>query len=69
MQKEILRKQWTFTSFPIVNDEGKLLGLITRDEMDFVNIDDNPRLGDIMKTREHTITGKHSLICYYYSID
>jgi len=55
LQKEIKAKGWTFTSFPIVDDAGKLLGLLTRDEMDFVE-GTNPTLGDIMKPRNLTIT-------------
>jgi IMP dehydrogenase len=49
-------RRWTFTSFPVVDEAGKLLGLITRDEMDFVNTDDNPKLGDIMKKLDQIIT-------------
>jgi len=56
MQKEITMNRWTFTSFPVVDDAGKLLGLITRDEMDFVNTDDNPKLGNMMKKLDQIIT-------------
>ena len=31
----IERKHYTFTSFPIVDNKGVLVGLMTRDEMDF----------------------------------
>lgn len=55
LQKEIKAKGWTFTSFPIVDGSGKLLGLLTRDEMDFVE-GTNPTLGEIMKPRSLTIT-------------
>lgn len=30
LQKEIAARGFTFTSFPVVDDEGKLLGLLTR---------------------------------------
>jgi IMP dehydrogenase len=56
MQKEIALNRWTFTSFPVVDEAGKLLGLITRDEMDFISADDNPKLGDIMKKLDQIIT-------------
>jgi len=41
--QEVALRRWTFTSFPVVDEWGKLLGLITRDEMDFVSTDDNPK--------------------------
>lgn len=41
--QEVALRRWTFTSFPVVDENDKLLGLITRDEMDFVGADDNPR--------------------------
>jgi IMP dehydrogenase len=57
LQKEVAVRRWTFTSFPVVDEvTGKLLGLITRDEMDFVNTDDNPKLVDIMKKLDQIIT-------------
>lgn len=40
-------KKWPFTSFPIVSSDKKMLGLITRDQMEFVE-DSNPRLEEIM---------------------
>jgi IMP dehydrogenase len=55
LQNEIKAKGWTFTSYPIVDQQGKLLGLLTRDEMDFVE-GTNPKLSDIMKPRSMTIT-------------
>jgi len=55
VQKEIKRAGWTFTSFPIVDDSNKLIGLITRDEMDFVE-GTNPTIAEIMKPRESVIT-------------
>lgn len=55
LQKEVESHTWTFTSFPIVDGEGKLLGLVTRDELDFVE-EANPSLKDIMKPREKTVT-------------
>jgi CBS domain-containing protein len=55
LQHEIEKNRWTFTSFPIVNEEGHLLGLVTRDELDFVE-ESNPKLSEIMKPRSRTIT-------------
>lgn len=46
---------YAFTSFPIVDDDGKLLGLVTRDELGFVE-ESNPVLGSIMKDRSHVVT-------------
>jgi CBS domain-containing protein len=36
IQNSIKENGWTFTSFPVVDEEGKLLGLVTRDELNFV---------------------------------
>jgi IMP dehydrogenase len=55
LQKEMHAKGWTFTSFPVVSDEGKLLGLLTRDDMDFVE-GTNPTLAELMKNRNQIIT-------------
>jgi len=30
LQKERAMRQFTFTSFPVVDDDGKLIGLLTR---------------------------------------
>jgi len=54
VQAEIKRSGWTFTSFPIVED-GKLLGLLTRDEFGFIE-DNNPTLSEIMKPRSAVVT-------------
>jgi IMP dehydrogenase len=49
VQDSIQSNGWTFTSFPVTEaGTGRLLGLLTRDEMDFVE-NDNPRLDKIMK--------------------
>eukprot|EP01097_Dermamoeba_algensis_P003964 TRINITY_DN2666_c0_g1_i2.p1 TRINITY_DN2666_c0_g1~~TRINITY_DN2666_c0_g1_i2.p1 ORF type:complete len:550 (-),score=135.62 TRINITY_DN2666_c0_g1_i2:176-1825(-) len=55
LQKHVREKGWTFTSFPIVSDAGKLLGLLTRDEMEFVE-GLNPKLSEMMKTRNSIVT-------------
>lgn len=44
-----MEHSYRFTSFPIVDEVGKLIGLVTRDELGFVE-DSNPTLGEIMKT-------------------
>jgi len=55
MQREAKTRGWSFTSFPIVDDQGKLVGLVTRDEMDFVE-GSNPAISEIMKPRKSIIT-------------
>jgi len=55
LQREILTNGWTFTSFPIVDASGKLQGLMTRDEMDFVE-GTNPTLDQLMKPRHQIVT-------------
>jgi IMP dehydrogenase len=55
LQRDILTSGWTFTSFPIVDQSGKLQGLMTRDEMDFVE-GTNPTLDQLMKPRSHIVT-------------
>jgi IMP dehydrogenase len=55
LQREIQTKGWTFTSFPVVDDNDKLIGLLTRDDMDFVE-GSNPTLGELMKTRAQIVT-------------
>jgi len=55
LQKEILVQGWSFTSFPVVDDHGVLLGLITRDEIDFVE-EGNPLLSEIMKPKNQIVT-------------
>jgi len=63
LQKERAVRQFTFTSFPVVDDEGKLLGLLTRDEMDFVNDMDNPTLASMMKPVEQIVTAPEGTDC------
>jgi len=55
LQKEILDHKWTFTSFPIIDEQGKLLGLLTRDDLDFIE-GSNPTLAELMKPRFQLIT-------------
>mmetsp|Transcript_26735 Transcript_26735/g.41684 ORF Transcript_26735/g.41684 Transcript_26735/m.41684 type:complete len:488 (-) Transcript_26735:401-1864(-) len=55
MEGHIDRKRYTFTSFPIVNDKGVLVGLMTRDEMDFAEAK-NPLIKDIMKQMNTIVT-------------
>jgi IMP dehydrogenase len=52
---EVWHNTLFFCSFPIVDGQNRLLGLVTRDELDFVE-EDNPRLQDIMKSRAKTVT-------------
>jgi len=55
VQKEVRENGWTFTSFPIVDKDGILLGLLTRDEMEFTE-GRNLKLSEIMKPRSTTVT-------------
>eukprot|EP01123_Difflugia_compressa_P015566 TRINITY_DN882_c0_g1_i1.p1 TRINITY_DN882_c0_g1~~TRINITY_DN882_c0_g1_i1.p1 ORF type:complete len:536 (-),score=105.63 TRINITY_DN882_c0_g1_i1:96-1703(-) len=55
IQQMIARNEWQFTSFPIVDKAGKLVGLMTRDEMDFIE-EGNPTVESLMKKRETIVT-------------
>ncbi len=55
VQKDITDNEWTFTSFPIINESGELTGLLTRDETAFVE-NNNPQLKDIMIIADKLIT-------------
>jgi len=57
MQAIIKSEGYTFTSFPVTSVDGTLLGLLTRDEIDFVE-DSNPTLDQIMKKRPSIVTAK-----------
>jgi IMP dehydrogenase len=48
MQRIIAEEGYTFTSFPIIDDDGILQGLITRDEMSFAE-DKNPYLYELTR--------------------
>eukprot|EP01101_Sappina_pedata_P007330 TRINITY_DN3842_c0_g1_i2.p1 TRINITY_DN3842_c0_g1~~TRINITY_DN3842_c0_g1_i2.p1 ORF type:complete len:535 (+),score=239.14 TRINITY_DN3842_c0_g1_i2:148-1752(+) len=56
-QATISQMGYTFTSYPIVDQNGKLLGLMTRDETEFVE-GNNPLLSEIMKERSQVITAR-----------
>lgn len=47
-QKAVSTSGWPFTSFPVVDENKKMLGLITRDRLEFVDGDNNPTLSEIM---------------------
>jgi len=55
LQQQIQNKGWTFTSFPIVDEKGTFLGLMTRDELEFVE-GTNPTLERLMKPRSVIVT-------------
>lgn len=55
LQREVASHSYTFTSFPIIDHDGKFLGLVTRDELDFVEVE-NPVLRSIMKVKEKVVT-------------
>jgi len=60
VQREIRDNGWTFTSYPILDQNGKLLGLLTRDEMDFTE-GKNLKLSDIMKPRSSTVSADEGI--------
>ena len=47
VELDIKRNGWTFTNFPILDNNGSLLGMVSRNEMDFTEIGD-PKLKEIM---------------------
>ena len=47
VELDIKRNGWTFTNFPILDNNGSLLGMVSRNEMDFTEMGD-PLLKDIM---------------------
>ena len=58
-QQHISIHNYTFTSFPIVDDEGRLVGLLTRDEMEFAE-DRNPCLSASNHSHSHTHAHAHA---------
>jgi len=52
---------YSFTSFPIVDKDGKLCGLISRDQMDFVRAGENPMLCTVMNKTPMSIS-EHSTL-------
>lgn len=54
IQECMIKNKWTFTSFPILNDNKELVGLVTKDEMCFVE-NNNPQLFEIMKNLSDVI--------------
>ena len=46
MQEYIASRKYTFTSFPILDEESHFVGLMTRDEMEFAE-QRNPPLGGV----------------------
>jgi len=60
MQAIIERKNYHFTGFPIVDDLGTLVGMISCDEMEFAE-NRNPELRELMKTLDSVVIGKGML--------
>lgn len=54
-QQVVAAKNYPFTSYPIVDEDRTFLGLITSDEMDFVQ-DTNPLLREAMKPEKAVVT-------------
>jgi len=55
IQHMVALNEWHFTSFPIVDKNGHLVGLMTRDEMDFVE-EGNPPVENLMKKIDTIVT-------------
>lgn len=55
LQNAIATRNYNFTSFPIVDKDNHLLGLITRDSMEFMDSDANPPLKDVMLPMEKCV--------------
>lgn len=55
-QKEVASAGWPFTSFPIVDKDKKMLGLITRDRLEFVESESNPTLKEVMLKIDEIVT-------------
>lgn len=54
-QKQVADNQYPFTSFPVVDDNKKMLGLLTRDQFEFIQ-DTNPTLREIMMDISSLVT-------------
>ena len=59
LQHSIRISNWRFTSFPIVDITGILVGMVTKDELSFVDAT-NPTLKEIMKPIDHLVTAPES---------
>jgi len=57
-QTKVAQAGWTFTSFPVVDEKKKLLGLITRDQLEFVDGASNPLLSEIMLDISQIVTAQ-----------
>jgi IMP dehydrogenase len=55
-QAKVAAAGWTFTSFPVVDTSKKMLGLITRDQLEFVDGSSNPLLSEIMLDISQIVT-------------
>lgn len=54
-ESKVSSNGWHFTSFPVVDEHKVMLGLITRDQMEFVG-DENPTLREVMLPIEQIVT-------------
>lgn len=55
-QKDVAVAGWPFTSFPVVDENKKMLGLITRDRLEFVESSENPVLSEVMLSIDEIVT-------------
>jgi len=54
VEKLLREEHYEFTSFPVVDDQGKLLGLFTKSESKFSE-EENPKVGGVMKPLEELV--------------
>jgi IMP dehydrogenase len=55
IENDIKSNGWTFTNFPILDDDGSFLGMVSRNELKFVELE-NPLLSGIMIPLNKVIT-------------
>lgn len=59
IQNDIKVNGWSFTNFPITYNENRLIGMVSKNEFEFIensNENSNPQLGDIMIPLEKLVT-------------
>ncbi len=60
LQRASSENGWRYTSFPIIDDDERLVGMVTKDEIDFAS-DGNPELKTIMKPLEKLFIGDDTI--------
>eukprot|EP00462_Mataza_sp_D1_P015831 CAMPEP_0175171994 /NCGR_PEP_ID=MMETSP0087-20121206/31160_1 /TAXON_ID=136419 /ORGANISM="Unknown Unknown, Strain D1" /LENGTH=516 /DNA_ID=CAMNT_0016462963 /DNA_START=42 /DNA_END=1592 /DNA_ORIENTATION=+ len=59
-QRKCATNKWGFTSFPVVDQSGKFVGLVTTEVLAFVDTNTNPQLKDVMLPLEKITVASHS---------